>query len=53
MKPPVFPLAPAQYDQKYMDQLLRILTQYLNQESVDELVVEQRTEINEVLVWLS
>lgn len=53
MKPPAFPLPPAQYDQKYMDQLLRILTQYLNQETADELVVEQRTEINEVLIWLS
>lgn len=53
MKPPVFPLAPAQYDQKYTDQVMRILTQYLNQESVDELVVEQQTDINEVLLWLS
>lgn len=32
MKPQVFPLAPEQYSKDYINGLLRILTQYLNQE---------------------
>lgn len=53
MRPPAFPIAPREYDPVYMNMLLRILTQYLNQETEDELKTEQKADVTEVLEWLS
>lgn len=52
MNPPAFPIAPKEYDAVYINQLLRILTQYLNQESVSEGVVQRESGVTEVLTWL-
>lgn len=53
MKPPALPLAPVNYDPVYLNQVWRILTQYLNQESVDEVKVEQQSGMLEIIQWLS
>jgi hypothetical protein len=53
MKPPALPIAPTEYDPEYQNALLRILTQYLSQVSSDDLKNKQKTDISEVLFWLS
>jgi hypothetical protein len=52
LRPPAFPLAPKEYTQEYMDVFRRILTQYLNQASVDAGVVKQEADVQDVITWL-
>jgi len=52
-KPPALPLAPDEYDSAYINTLTRILTQYLNQAAADTTITEHKTDVDEILIWLS
>lgn len=53
MKPPALPTAPKEYDPEYINGLLRVLTQYFNKVAADDLKVQQKNDVEEILFWLS
>ena len=52
-KPPVFPIAAKEYDADQINNMMRILTQYLNQTAVVVSTAEQKNDTDEILIWLS
>jgi hypothetical protein len=52
-KPPALPIAPMEYDAAAINNLTRILTQYLNQVAADVSKTQDKTDVSEVLIWLS
>ena len=53
MKPPAFPAAPSEYTQQTQNATFRVLTQYLNQLAEDTTKANQKSDMTEILQWLS
>lgn len=52
MSVPALSVPPDQYDPAYMSALLRVLTQYLNQQEGKNLQAANKADFYEVMAWL-
>ena len=51
--PPAIPLAPAAYDQAYINATMRVLVQHLDQVRASAYQTQTKAVNNEVMLWLS
>jgi hypothetical protein len=51
--PPLLPIPPAQYDQRYFMQIIRILSQHFREDATETTAHGAEIDAQQVLQWLS